>query len=356
MVDLDNVNQIKQKDPVNVLGSIELLSGQCKQSWEEVKSITIPSEYRNIKNIVFSGMGGSALGAYVIKDLFFKELKVPFEIINDYNLPPYVDESTLVILGSYSGTTEETLSCVQQVIRKKAKGFILTTGGELAKIAKRHNIPAYVFSPKNNPSGQPRLGTGYSVFGQIALLSMLNLLDISSDVVMETVNILREGNDLYGVNIHTSNNPAKKLANNFLGKIPIIVVAEHLIGAGRVIRNQLHESAKNFADYYPIPELNHHLMEGLKFPKQNPENLCFLLLISKSYSERILKRLEVTKDVVEKNALKVYIFTTGAKSRVAQAFQSIHFGAYANYYLGMLNGVDPSKIPWVDYFKKQLAK
>ncbi len=34
----------------------------------------------------------------------------------------------------------------------------------------------------------------------------------------------------------------------------------------------------------------------------------------------------------------------------------LQWGGYITFYLGMLNGIDPGKVPWVDYFKAQLAK
>lgn len=356
MINLDDISAVKTQDPLNVLGSIELLPKQCEQAWNEVNELEIPQEYQKINKIVFSAMGGSALGAYIIKDLFFDKLKYPFEIINDYSLPNFVDKSTLVVLASYSGTTEETINCAYQSIKNGYKSFILSTGGELTKLAKQHKIPSYIFKPTFNPSNQPRLGTGYSVFGQIALLNKLSVLNLCQDEVSETINILEKNNKLYGLGVAVSKNPAKKLALNLINKIPIIVMAEHLIGVGRVVRNQLHESAKNFADYYPIPELNHHLMEALRFPKSNQKNLVFLFLISNLYRNKILKRFDITVEVVKKNGLKVYNFRPYSKNKLTQVFETVHFGAYMNYYLGMLNGVDPSKIPWVDYFKKRLSE
>ncbi len=356
MFNLDDIKKIKKQDPLNVLGSIEQLGGQCEQAWQEVSKIALPQDYTQVNKIVFSGMGGSALGAYVVKDLFFQELKIPFEIVNDYQLPSFVDKNTLVILASYSGTTEETLSCAQQLIQKKLKGFILTTNGQLANIAKSYRLPAYIFLPKHNPSRQPRLGTGYSIFSQLALFHKLKLLKISPAVVSVVVKQLKQGNQDYGVWQKTEKNLAKKWALAFKEKILVVVAAQHLTGVGRVIRNQLHETAKSYADYYPLPELNHHLMEGLSFPKQNPQVLVFLFLVSNLYSARILKRFTITQEVVKKNQLKVYLYQPNHQSKVVQALVSIQFGAYLSYYLAILNQVDPSQIPWVDYFKKKLGK
>lgn len=356
MNDLDDVDAIKKLDVVNVLGSIEQLSGQCEQAWDEVSKIQFPDSYKNVSSIVFSGMGGSALGAYVVKSLFSDTLRLPFEIINDYHLPPYVNEKTLVILGSYSGTTEETISSAQEAFSKKAQVTGLTTGGKLAEMLKQAAVPCYIFTPTHNPSSQPRLGTGYSVFGQIAILNTLGFLSIQVNEKDETVTALEKGNTFYGVTVSTQQNRAKQLATAWKEKVPVIVSAEFLTHVGRVIRNQFHESAKTFAAYHEIPELNHHLMEGLSNPKTNKEILRFLFLSSNNYSEKTQKRIKITQDVVRKQGIGIEVFSATAKSRIAQALECVQFGAYVNYYMALLYDLDPSKIPWVDYFKVELAK
>ncbi len=355
-ISLDDSRLIKKLDPQNVLGSIEQLGFQCKQAWEDVNKIQFPDKYRKISNIVFSGMGGSALGAYVLKSLFIDKLSVPFEIVDDYHLPAYINQTTLVILASYSGTTEETLSCALEAKIKKVCVTGLTTGGELADFFNENNAPAYIIQPKFNPSNQPRLGTGYSVFGQMAILNKLKLLNVSQKEVTSTLSILNSGNDKFGTNNKTETNPAKMLATNWQQKIPIIVAAEFLTNTGRVIRNQLHESAKSFAAYHDIPELNHHLMEGLTNPKNNPQLLSFLFLNSRNYSAKIRQRMAITKEVISKQKIEVNEYTPTSSSLINQAFECIQFGAYTNYYLALLYGINPSKIPWVDYFKKRLKE
>jgi glucose/mannose-6-phosphate isomerase len=306
-------------------------------------------------NIVFSGMGGSSLGAYVIRAMFSDTLPVPFDIVNDYRLPAYAGKKTIVILGSYSGTTEETLSGAQDARRRGCLLTGLASGGALADLFRAAKSPAYIFEPRHNPSNQPRLGTGYMLFGQMTLLSQMGFLMISRKELKELLQTLAAGNEQYGLSAPTAANRAKQLAIRWIEKIPVIVGGEFLSQVGRVIRNQLHESAKNYADYHVIPELNHHLMEGLQYPRKLKDIGVFLFLASPRYSERIQKRFSITADVVRKQGLAVEEFVPRSEGRIAQTFECIQFGAYVNYYMAILRGLDPSRIPWVDYFKAQLA-
>ncbi|HCM82780.1 MAG: Bifunctional phosphoglucose/phosphomannose isomerase [Candidatus Gottesmanbacteria bacterium GW2011_GWA2_44_17] len=353
---LDSVDEMKKLDTVSVIGSIEQLGDQCKQAWGDVQSITFPEQYKHVSSLVFSGMGGSALGAYVMKSLFSDTLPIPFEIVNDYHVPIYVNQHTLVVLGSYSGSTEETVSSAREGIAKKACVTGLTIGGALGKLFSDRSIPFYKINPIHNPSNQPRLGTGYSIFGQIALLTKLGFLNVTDNDLTAVIQILSKGNSWYGIENPEKQNKAKQLAKMLYQKIPIIVTAEFLSNVGRVVRNQIHESAKNFADYHIIPELNHHLMEGLTNPDTNKQLLVFVFFCSLLYSPRISTRFRITKDVVEKQKIKTYEFIPTSLEKISQVFECIQFGAYVNYYMAMLYGLDPSKIPWVDYFKTQVGK
>jgi len=354
MNNLDDQENIKKLDTADVLGSIEQLGSQCRQAWEEINKLAFPDKYRRVEKIVFSGMGGSALGAYVVKSLFFDTLKIPFEIVNDYHLPAFTDEKTLVVLGTYSGTTEETLSCAYEAKEKGACLTAITTGGKLGEFLEANSFPAYIFSPRYNPSNQPRLGSGYSIFGLATMLKLLQIINFSDkefDLIQKT---LDQGNKLFGKDCLSQNNPAKLLAQKWENKIPIIVTAEFLTGVGRVIRNQIHETAKSFAACHDIPELNHHLMEGLSNPQTNKEQLKFLFLQSDFYSERIKKRFQITRKVIEQSHIEITPFFSKSESKLSQVFEAVQFGAYVNFYMAMIYGVDPSLIPWVDLFKKEL--
>lgn len=347
MTNLDNLDEIKKLDPKDVLGSTKLLVAQCEQVINDFKSFELPDDYKTVKNIVFSGMGGSALGAQVVMHLYKDKLTLPFYINNDYSLPHFADKDTLVILSSYSGTTEETLASANEAIKRGCKILAITTGGELESLLKSKNLPVFKFEPRNNPCGQPRLGTGYSVFGTIMLLYKVGVLNIEEN---ELINSLKPSKQYEDMIIKEAKSLSAKLTNT----IPVIFAAEHLVGTAHVLRNQLNETSKNFSAYSPLPELNHHLMEGLKNPEN--KNLIVFFLESDLYSDKLKKRIDLTKDVVEKNNIPFVSYKTGSPDKLGQAIEVLSLGGFLTFYLSMLYDQDPSLIPWVDYFKEQLKK
>ncbi len=353
---LDNAEDIKKLDKSNVLGSIQSLADQIQDAWTQVQELEISIDTSRVQNIVVSGMGGSGLGPDVIKQTFKRSLKMPFEIYNDYRLPAYVSENSLVILASYSGTTEETLSAAQDAIAAGAQILVISTGGDLQKLQEQHNWGGYIIQPRYNPSNQPRMAVGYAVFGVIAMLTKAGILNVSHDEVISVVNTVKQTLQDLDVSVPQDKNPAKQMAFQILGRVPVLVAAEHLAGGVHVFHNQINENSKSYAEIRLIPELNHHLMEGLQFPADLDKSLFFLLFQSSLYHERTQKRFEVTQDVIERANIDATTLMIDGATALEQNFEVIAFGAYVNFYLAMLEGIDPAPIPTVDYFKEQLKK
>lgn len=353
---LDNLAKIKKLDSQNMLGSLQLLKDQVEQVWNQAKALKIPPAYKHIQNAVLLGMGGSAIGTHLIKVLFADELKIPVEIVNDYNIPAFVNNKTLVIGSSYSGGTEEPINALAEAKARKAKVIIITSGGKLESFANRENLPALIFTTENNPCGSPRMGLGYSIVGQLVLFAKLGLLSLNKKEVEKMIRILGFYDKQFGVLNPEKENIAKQLAKKTLEKSIWYVGSQHLLGNAHIAANQINENAKRFAGYFAIPELNHHLMEGMMNPASNKKNLLFILLESKLYHKRNQKRYEVTKQVLEKNNIQYETYQCGEKNKLLQTCEVLVLGSYVSYYSALLKGIDPTDIPFVDFFKEQLTR
>lgn len=356
MPDLDSREDIAKIDKENVLGSVEELDKQCEHAFEAANKVNVPKTYKNIDAVVMGGMGGSGLGARVIESVFANKLNKPFLRVNDYDLPGFVNSKTLVICSSYSGTTEETVANAKQAVARKAKWMAIGTGNALIDLARKHKAPYYQIEAKYNPSNQPRMAIGYSVVGQLVLASKAGLFSLSQADVNSLTRAMQTVKAKARPEVKTAQNQAKQLAQKMLSRNVFYIASEHLIGAMHTVNNQLNENAKTFSGDYAIPELNHHLMEGLKHPQANSKNLFMFFAASNLYSKRISQRHTITQDVVSKNKIKNFVYKAQAKTKLAQAFELIQFGAYANLYLSVLYEQNPAPIPWVDYFKKQLGQ
>lgn len=352
---LNSREEIAKFDKSNVLGSVEALADQVRHSWEDAQSVSFQPQ-AEIKNVVVAGMGGSGLGAYLIKTVFKDKLKIPFDYVNSYTLPGYVNENTLVLLASYSGGTEEVLACAQDAGQRQAQMMAICAGGKLGELAKQNGWANYIINPTHNPSNQPRMAIGYAVFGTIALLAKAGVVSLTQTEVDEVITTIIGISEKCTPEVAADINPAKLAAYQTHNLRPIFVGAEFMEGAVHVSTNQFNENAKIYADFKVVPEINHHLMEGLKFPETNEHTHLFIFVNSKLYSPRNQARMDLTRQVVEQNHLPTLVVDLESPTPLTQAFESIALFGFAGLYLSVLEGIDPSPIPFVDWFKQELEK
>lgn len=330
-----------------VAKSIGLFPMQIKDSFEKSSQVVLPNDYSNIKNIVACGMGGSRFPHFIIKELFKEEIDVPYLLNDDYNLPGFVGPDTLVILSSYSGTTEEVLTAGQKAYEKKAKIVAISEGGSLKQFVEKIGAPGYFFDPVYNTSGQPRIGFGYLIGGILGILLNAGVLRYDKDELISAVN------NIQAAKIEKE---AEQMASQLLNKYPYYIVSEFLTGIGNAIANQTNETAKSISSFRVIPELNHHLLEGLKNPKELSKIAVFVFFYSKLFSPPIQKRFKITKEVVEKNNIETIWHELNGSTKMEQALELMTFGSYLSMHLSSLYGEDPTAIPYVDYFKKKLKE
>ncbi|MEA3449585.1 MAG: SIS domain-containing protein [Patescibacteria group bacterium] len=358
-MNLDNKQQYKKLDAHFVGKSIELLPDQMRQVLNEAHLIKIPKNYSHINNVVVVGMGGSNLGTHFTRSAFADKIKMPINIVANYHLPAFVDKNTLVLLSSYSGTTKEVLSACKEAQKRNCKIAAISEDSpksKLKKIMMKKNLPGYLFKPKYNPSGQPRLGLGYSIFGQAVILAKTGIFSIKRPQMKDIIAMLEINSHKLHSNFATNQNAAKKIALKLHKKIPLLISAEHLFGCLHIMRNQFNECSKNFSAYLELPDLNHYTLEGLGFPLSNKKNIIALFFESNLFDKRVQKRSTLTNQVIKKNNIETLSYNLKSKDKLSQSFELLQLGAWISYYLGILNKIDPAEIPYVDWFKNQLKK
>jgi glucose/mannose-6-phosphate isomerase len=342
---------------IKILDSIKGYPDQLVQAWNEVHALEIPEDYKKVSNIVFCGMGGSALGARMVDSFTTeKRLRIPFEIFTEFHIPEYTNQDSLVVISSYSGNTEETIHCLHEAILKKSKIFCITTGGKLAELMSKEGLPGYVFNPVHNISNQPRMATCYASGAVLGLLSVLGLAHVTYDEIEEAVETMEAAILELDENVAKHKNVANLLMEKVRNKLPVIVASEHLVGTAHALKNSFNENAKTFAVLFDLPELNHHLMEGLANPKLLKNEMHFVFITSELYSERIQIRYPLTFRVVEDNGIEFSVYNVQSRTKLSQVYELLIFGSFLIYYLTRDLKLDPVAIPWVDFFKRELKK
>lgn len=349
---LDSELTLRRYDTSGVLASVGGISEQILQAWEEVSAMKLPRWRPTTVSI--SGMGGSGLGSDILKTAFGSRVRVPIIISNGYMLHGHVNKKTLVVSVSYSGNTEETIAAYKDGMLRGVKSFVITTGGTLGELASRDAVPLYRVKPRHNPCGQPRMGIGYPLGAIAALLHKFRLSNFISGEITRAAEHGRRAWKRVQFETPFKENPAKQLAAHLEEVVPVFIGTRFLGGALHTATNMMNENAKQFAVYHRLPEANHHLLEGLSFPPKLGRMLYGVFFDSSLVRLPVRQRTLITKDVFTKQGIPNEVVKLRGDDALSASLELVIICAAASAYLAMLHRIDPSEIPWVDYFKKHL--
>ena len=245
----------------------------------------------NISNILIGGLGGSGIAGRIIRSFYQNACPVPVDLVSDYNLPAYVDNSTLVILCSYSGNTEETLSMYIEAMERQSSMLVITTGGLLFELAQENNVQIYLAEK----GFQPRMALGYSltylalVFSELLRQNHHNNIRSFAKGLKAKENYLGRAQELF------------ELVKNDVDKKMIIVGDPYSLPIGLRFAQQLQENAKSEAFVHELPEANHNVIETY-YGKLD----SVFLFIDSCQNVKTSNRFEFLKSLLEKNGQNVF--------------------------------------------------
>lgn len=339
-------------DLEGMLDRIQELPQQCLDAWQNVMSFHVPATYGLARNIVILGMGGSAIGGDLVRTLVEDECSVPVFVNRDYTLPAFVDQDSLVIASSYSGNTEETLTGFEQALERGAKVLAITTGGKLAQQATELGLPLLVFSYE----AQPRAALGHSFVPLLGIFQKLNLVKDKEEELKSAVQTMRKLDEEINEQVPTKDNPAKKLALELEGHLPVVYGGGLLGEVARRWKGQFNENSKAWAFFEVFPELNHNAVVGYENPADMTGKVMAILLKSALLHSRTLLRYRITQEILEKRGVHCEVVEARGDNPVAHQLSTIFFGDYVSFYLAMLYRSNPTSIDVINYLKGQLAQ
>ena len=351
-IDTKSVNALDKSDMLKLLSEFPQ---QLKDAAEIGGRIDFQKDIiKDFDKIIFCGLGGSAIGADLIRSYIAKECKKPVIVNRDYTLPAFVDKKTLVVVSSYSGNTEETLSAYEEAKKRGASIVAITTNGNLKSYAERDGVP-YIIIPQGLP---PRCALGYSSIPIMVLFSKLGIISDKQREIEEASNVLSDLRDReLSPDVGEDNNISKRIANDLFGKYAIIYGANQYTDS--VVtrwRGQLAENSKAVSSTHVFPEMNHNEIVGWSNPKNLMKDLVVVILRDREDHPRVAKRMDISTSIIKREGVKVIEVTSQGKSLLSRIFSLIYIGDFVSLYLAILNGVDPTPVDNVMYLKNELAK
>ena len=343
---------IDKLDTSNMLDLILQFPNQVRNALEIGKTAKIYRPDSSIRNVLIVGMGGSAIGGNLLRDLLTASGTLPCEVVRDYALPNWADSKTLVALCSYSGNTEETLSAHQSAISRGCPSIICTSGGKLEDRARENGHPVIRI-----PGGQPpRSALGYLFFPFLQTFLDWNWIKPEFLDLHELFSMLEE--------VSSENNPnnsektqAIDIAEFCLNRIPVIYSSPQLQTVALRWKGQICENSKSLAYHNVIPEMNHNEVMGWQRVKEMKlnEEIAVIFLRDKDDHLRTKKRMDITKELIGQTDTPTLDLNTRGNSLLARIFSLIYLGDFVSYNLALRNSQDPTAIKNIEYLKSVLA-
>ncbi|HEX6983257.1 MAG TPA: bifunctional phosphoglucose/phosphomannose isomerase [Balneolaceae bacterium] len=331
----------------------DLLAGfpeQWKEAMDLTEDLELTIDEDLITKICFAGMGGSAIGADLIRAYSYRSCPFPVQVVRHYEIPAWVDKNTLFISCSFSGNTEETLSALGAARRQGAQTVAITSGGELMLKAAKEDFD-YVKIPGGMP---PRAALGYSFVPLFRIFQHLGFIEESEDVLDETYQLLSEQKDLLS---DVKDNEALNLAEELNDTLPIIYSDATIMEPINLRwRGQFEENAKTLAYGNTLPEMNHNEIVGWEHIAHLTGRLSVIMLIDREDNERVKRRMEVVQELISDQTASMHMLKTRGESRLARMFSLIQLADWTSFYLAMLNEIDPTPIAKIDLLKSKLAE
>ena len=347
---LDNPSFVTRRDPKGMYALAVDFPQQCRAALRIAESTPISLAADGVRQVVVTGLGGSAAGGDFARALFEAQGRVPFSVNRDYTLPGYVGPDTLVFATSYSGNTEETLSAYADARRRGARIIVVTSGGELAGRAAADKVPVITI-----PGGQPpRTAMGYMLVPVLVAATRLGLLPVQdiagaageAEVAMAT----------WKAESPTGANEAKRLGLVLHGALGVIygLGGWETVVAGRW-KGQINENAKQHVFSHALPEMNHNEILGWEgTARLGVRQWVVLLLEDGTESDRMKLRAKVTLDLIAR-AGQVYRVKAVGTTLISKMLSLALLGDFVSLYLAALNEEDPYTIDSIDQIKNALS-
>ena len=374
-VDLDLVPALEAGDPAEMLPAIASGAAQVRESARLAREAGVAAlaEDGRPRAVVVCGMGGSGIAGDVLAAVAGTSCPVPVITHRGYGLPAWVGVPDLVIAVSCSGSTEETLSATEEAVRRGCR--LMVVGGADSPLEALGARGRALFVPVTQ-GRQPRATVWALSTPLVVAADALGLLTAGEDVVEATALRLEELAMRCRLDADHFVNPAKLLALELTGSLPVVWGTSPLAGvAAYRLACQLNENAKVPAVWGVLPEANHNQVVAFDGPFARgatgsiedlfrdpveddlPAQTRMRLVLLRDSEEhpQVTRRTAVSSELADERGIGVSTLTAEGSSSFERLASLVALGDWASAYLALLEGRDPTPVDAITALKSRIS-
>ncbi|QUC65597.1 SIS domain-containing protein [Nitrosopumilus sp. K4] len=297
---------------------------------------------KDIKHVVFAGMGGSGS----ICDLFnsiFSQSKIHVDVVKGYHLPSSTTKNSIVIPISVSGNTVETISVLKEAIPVGCKIIAFSSGGKMEKICQKNHIDFHNIDMIHSP----RASFVKYVYSMLKILE--SIIPIKRSDVYNSISKLNELSLQINSDQISSQNPSLKLAH-WITSIPLIYYPWGLHTAAIRFKNSLQENAKIHVMVEDVIEACHNNIVAW----ENTSDVKPILIRGIDDYKKTKERYEILKKYFLQNNISYYELYSVKGDILSKIVNLVYLLDYVSIYCAILRQTDPTIVSSIDFVKSQL--
>jgi len=325
----------------NMLEDVLAIPDHLRDALWRVESARL--EGAETSGLLICGMGGSAIGADLAAAAFGPRLRKPMVTVRGFELPSWAAASTTVLCSSYSGNTEETISCFGGASRLEARRIVVSTGGALVDDAREKGVPVIGLPGIL----QPRAAVAYmfAVAAEVAAGAGV-APSLRGEIEAAAAHLEDRSESLRAA--------AAEIAEELDGTVPVICGAGLTAAVARRWKTQVNENAKAPAFYSELPEADHNEISGWSGAPEGTA-LSVVMLEEAQQDGRLGRRFELTAEAIRAAGSKVVAVRAEGESRSARILEATMLGDLVSLELASARGVDPLPVDAIERLKSALA-
>ena len=299
-------------------------------------------DFKDIDNVVFSGMGGSG----AVGDLFssiLSKTNIHTTVVKGYELPKTVDKNTLVVITSISGNTIEVLTTLESATKKDCSVIAFSSGGRMESFCTKNNVEFRKIPQIHSPRAS------FPSYVYSILKTLNSIIPIKKQEITNSLEKL----ELVSKEISSENlsdtNPSLNLANWITG-IPIIYYPWGLQAVAIRFKNSLQENAKTHAIIEDVIESGHNGIVSW----EKPSDMVPIMIEGKDDHIKTKERWTILRQYFEENNIAYKEISSLEGGILSKIMSLIYLLDYSTIYYAARLGINPSPIKSIDFIKERL--
>ncbi len=367
---LDDAASLQAGDPGAMLPAVASAAAQVREAAALAAEAGVEDLRKEDRprSVVVLGMGGSGIAGDVLAAVAGPTCPVPVLSHRGHGLPTWVGAADLVIAVSSSGTTEETLSSLEEAVRRGCRLLVVAAAGSPAEqLASRGRA---VFVPVTQ-GRQPRASVMALSTPLVVAADALGLLSCSREDVEATAVLLETLAARNRPDADTVLNPGKTLALSLTDRVPVVWGSSPLAGvAAYRFACQLNENAQVPAAWGVLPEAGHNQVVAFDGPfaggprdifadpDDDPVTTRMHLVLLRDTEEHpaVARRALICRDLARHRGVEVSELVAEGMSAFQRIASLIAVGDWASTYLALALRLDPTPVEAITELKGAMLR